>query len=109
MTSDELTAIEARANAATPGLWKVDGYQVWHVGARYQNESDPHMLLMMDGCHCERCESDRAFVAAARSDVPALVAEVRRLMDALDYVLGEFPDDSCIVDRTRRIMDGRGK
>lgn len=62
MTEAELAEIEARANAATPGPWKIGGLRRLQMG------------LM---------EQDADFVTAARTDVPALVAEVRRLLAAL--------------------------
>lgn len=78
MTDEELAAIEERADAATPGPWRI---------SRLRDGSD---LVMSDGapagvvadCRDERGfngDPDATFIAAARSDVPALLAEVRRL------------------------------
>lgn len=80
----DLDAIEARANAATPGPWIVapelvgpDGQGVYHaeslgpiceVGDPYPR-GDNHP------------QENMAFIAAAREDVPDLVAAIRRVLD----------------------------
>jgi hypothetical protein len=84
----DLDAIEARANAATPGPWRGDR----HDGtAKYSVEGAPStsgpqaLVLRVDHKDGEfgfvglNGTADEAFVLAARTDVPALVAEVRRL------------------------------
>jgi hypothetical protein len=77
MTDDELTAIEARANAATPGPWK-DNRAAGISG----DGGEPVIGLP--------CNVD--FVINARTDIPALVAEVRRLRGILDGLLGPLKD-----------------
>jgi hypothetical protein len=72
MTDDELKAIEARANAATPGPW--------HLAIT--GDDDPDRANIEAGAIdvCDNPTNDDAtFIAHARTDVPALVAEVRRL------------------------------
>lgn len=61
MTEEELAAIEARANAATPGPWLPENVQncSWFSGRDGEENAD--------------------FVSSARCDVPDLIAEVRRL------------------------------
>ena len=79
MTEDELVAIEARANTATPGPWTriintCGGpviYSVWVEDARGWS-------ICVDVS-----EADAEFIAAARDAVPALIAEVRRLQEEL--------------------------
>jgi hypothetical protein len=61
-----LDEIEARANAATPGPWT------------------PQTIRLIDGVDLPvetvaQWQRDAAFIAAARADVPALVACVRKL------------------------------
>jgi hypothetical protein len=80
MTDEQLKQIEARANAATPGPWWVTDDVVWSdkwriadaVGkwATFDPEKTPVIWANL------------SFIAAARTDVPALVAEVRRLCEA---------------------------
>ena len=72
MSDIDLDAIEARANAATPGPWLVlRGMDCTHVRAQ-----DGHFetgCINWDG----RDASDADFIAAARTDIPALIARVR--------------------------------
>jgi hypothetical protein len=80
-TSLDLDAIEARAAAATPGPWKIENdycdcsdYGCSHPPfavafgpfTSFENTSDRH-------------HADAEFASHARTDVPALVAEIRRL------------------------------
>ncbi|MFE1192890.1 hypothetical protein ACFW6E_08825 [Streptomyces olivaceoviridis] len=75
----DLDAIQTRANAATPGPWCTDSWEIYQ-GTEYEPG-----LSMWIGETCrgtsslEQDRADAAFVAAARTDVPALVAEVHRL------------------------------
>lgn len=101
MTDIDLDAIEARANAATDGPWFWRNTQgrsgdVYLQGARTRivmafkrmgmNGAQP-MFPGLDGLLYESADvninqfSDAAFIAHARTDVPALVAEVRRLRE----------------------------
>lgn len=70
MTEDDLRTIEARANAATPGPWFGQSTGVYGDGF--------HLV----GRAPDTAATDLEFIAAARADVPALVAEVRRLRAA---------------------------
>lgn len=80
MTDAELDAIEKRAGAATLGPWRI----------RRPDHDSPEGPTLVEGpyflrAHVESPDfahdtrPDAEFIAAARSDVPALVAEVRRL------------------------------
>lgn len=88
----DLEAIKARAEAATPGPWDsrrsewaddpdlmtVDGEPAgdpWWVHHDGWIDADDTGLFMS--------EADAAFIAHARTDVPALVAEVERLRDVV--------------------------
>jgi hypothetical protein len=72
---ERLDAIEARANAAMPGPWIVDrgfvrrGPGGYAVAQAYTTLEDDGSLLL----------ANARFMAASREDVPALLAEVRRL------------------------------
>lgn len=83
MTLD-LPAIRARAEAATPGPWVSDG-SVWgdiscRTGTLFHDIEDP---------------ADAEFVAMARTDIPALLAEVERLTRNLEYASAECCDLSA--------------
>lgn len=80
MTEKELAEIEARATAATEGPWKSErvlefkGKEAWDLEGPTFWTWDGNMI-----------EPDAVFIAAARTDVPVLVAEVRRLREVIDY------------------------
>jgi hypothetical protein len=79
MTEDELKAIEARANAATPGPWDTTSEDCIVAAG------DNLCSAGMDGDYPgPKRTDDAAFIAAARTDVPVLVAEVRRLQKLVD-------------------------
>lgn len=80
MTEEEIQAIEARANAATEGPWEVRAL------AGYPNEcwagpaiDAPGYSDFYTGYEGEISRPNAEFIAHARTDVPALVAEIRRL------------------------------
>lgn len=78
MTDEQLSEIEQRVNAATPGSWA--GYpSMVSISA-----SHALSVFMRDNADPLQVERDNVFIAAARSDVPALVAEVRRLKNDND-------------------------
>jgi hypothetical protein len=81
MTPEQLNAIKARVEAATPGPWHTSKYQVLAlnergecVGAVTAYDADDELL---DG-------ENYTFIAHARTDIPMLLAEVERLQKALD-------------------------
>jgi hypothetical protein len=80
----ELQEMEARAAAAQPGPWKS-----WVEGRDFQSGSnfiqtgqgaDQGEDIEMTGATVE----DQDFMAAARQDIPRLIAEVRRLRGLLN-------------------------
>ncbi len=93
MTEEELAAIESRAAAATPGPWVSvagAGRPAFFLCTKVQQAAALGMLYV---------EADADFAAAARSDVPALVAEVR----LLQAVLGDkLQDDARLAEGYRR-------
>ena len=79
MTPERLAEIEARAEAATEGPWEAwdrgIGFEV-HVNAECLNSEFRETFR----------QADAEFIAAARTDVPDLLAEVRRLQAAVERV-----------------------
>ncbi|MEV6737917.1 hypothetical protein AB0N14_13680 [Streptomyces sp. NPDC051104] len=73
-----LDAIEARANAATPGPWMADGHEIYGSGCGVLDieQWKAETLRIEDP---EGAKADAEFMAHARTDVPALAAEIRRL------------------------------
>src|SRR5678815_1435825 len=114
MTEEELTVIEARANAATPGAWiwedwvQDDGPNEYTLTAPPETRHgwrpdstfpDLRNLIISDEDRSTSRE-DRDFIASARDDVPALVAEVRRLlryMIRIHYSLAEHGETDLEV------------
>jgi hypothetical protein len=107
MDENELLAIEARANAATPGPWEVGGYagrdsivtkcgpSDWPEWCRDPEDYDEYgrghrVIIESDGGLYWRRDFERkdaadvTFCAHSRQDIPALIAEVRRLKEQLD-------------------------
>lgn len=108
MTDEELNEIEARANAATPAPWR---WGCWETNFFSQEPAEitkrntlehlPSMLQFSAGVRKPEDDSklvlqaspdydapsfeDRMFIAHARTDIPALIAEVRRLRGSLAY------------------------
>ncbi len=91
MTNAELEAISTREQRATLGPWTVK-----RVQNLYPSEAgDGRTYPAVRGFRCpkaiyerawEQVESDALFMAASRSDVPALTSEVRRLRRRLQEV-----------------------
>lgn len=72
MTEEQLAAIKARAEAATPGPWGIE-----HVERRIWAGSERVCFLF--GQDRRQNENNGVFIAHAREDVPALLEEVERL------------------------------
>jgi hypothetical protein len=85
MNEKQLGEIEVRAAAARPGPW-----EAWDTSVCTPS---PENIRVCDtdfgdeGCG----EANASFIAKARTDVPALVAEVRRLKKLADAVSEAFP------------------
>lgn len=97
MTEQELQAIEARANAASEGPWEshygeCGGYDSMTDAVFVDRDGRETYIATLDlssygQLACDppstsaraAAEADAAFIAHAREDVPALIAEVRRL------------------------------
>lgn len=86
MTEDELKEIEVRASKATPGPWRASERTYGDTGL---------FVFCGDETNTTTAASfltpnDAAFVAASRSDVPALCHEIRVLRASL-RMLGYDP------------------
>ena len=82
LTDAYLDAIEQRANAATEGPWFQDSDNPGLVWGEQRSDGDGYWsLFASETGHDATAEpQDAEFIAHARGDVPALVAEVRRRM-----------------------------
>ena len=82
MTREELAAIKALADAATPGPWSYTTVKPYATAPASESVAyvSPEMMFgdSVGGGYVDRV-ADAAFIAAARTAVPALLAEVERL------------------------------
>jgi hypothetical protein len=82
----DLDAIQARAAAATPGdHWFADlepedqlSYEVW--AAQDPDEESSNGVVTEFGCK----KADAYFIASARADIPAMVAELRAAREVVE-------------------------
>ncbi|KAF2774664.1 hypothetical protein [Streptomyces sp. OM5714] len=105
LTSQQLTDIEARANAATPGPWE---HYTQYGPTFFANTTGPYLqgvgdLNFGEG---EQARADEEFVVHAPEDVRALLAEVRRLQDELaEEQAGRNPLLRCLIVKSARDKD----
>ncbi|WP_032376695.1 hypothetical protein [Rhodococcoides fascians] len=94
MTALDLDAIQARADAATPGPWTAQttgerGGDHWYVCDA--GEAIAH-IAAQDGINEAQREPDAQFFAHSRTDVVDLIARIRELEAAIDSI-GTVIDD----------------
>ncbi|MEE4545264.1 hypothetical protein V2S66_25255 [Streptomyces sp. V4-01] len=79
LSPEQLAEIRARMDAAAPGPWETDTYAEYDSSTSIgvANASDLWIVPLQ-----QLDPADAAFIAAARTDVPALLAEVDRLRSA---------------------------
>jgi hypothetical protein len=98
MTEAELAAIEARAEGCTRGPWNVLA-----IG-------EGSTLLIEDATGYRFAQVDdgqnRKFIAHARTDIPALVAEVRRLRAQVALMVAglDFPAMTASLSKSRHAL-----
>lgn len=88
MTDAELGELQSLADAATPGPW--EWIHKSNCEPEYGSLREPNGERIID-LRCNECDDsfvdlaeNRAFIAASRTAVPRLIAEVRRLRDTLE-------------------------
>ncbi|WP_255951610.1 hypothetical protein [Streptomyces odontomachi] len=89
LTPEREQEIRTRAEAATPGPWCTDLWEIYQ-GAEYE----PGLSSWVgETCRAEDpdgARADAAFIAGAREDVPALLAEIDRLRAQRRYLIGQL-------------------
>lgn len=120
MTSEELAEIERLASQATPGPWRYDdGVTDCETGERSKTMSvevidkryghvliaDPDCDEMLPGTEID---ANGRFIAAARSGVPALFAEVRWLTTLADVALAVRAARRDLLRALERLADHGG-
>ena len=100
MTEVELAVIEKRAEGATAGPWSIlnphrgscDGIAGPHLCAPEECDEDcplwwrPRNIVETDSGFYPPRLNDAMFIAHARSDIPALIGEVRRLQAVINHL-----------------------
>lgn len=89
MTEEQLREIEARHEAATPGPWRHTFKDcLYYMSSEFIDREDDPIgvgLITSDinqhNAELYATDADMEFIAHARADIPALLAEVRRLRE----------------------------
>jgi len=110
MDGKQLRAIEERANRATPGPWEevAESGEWWVTGP----ETGVHFVMATNASE-GILQANVDFICAARTDVPALIAEIRELRAKLDAVpvsaIGYLMADITPADDgdTQRLYESR--
>lgn len=101
MTNEELDAIRERASRASTGPWTIEAGEYtganWLIASMGGSIDGLFYTVTTDNVHASELKgdarTDAEFVAHARTDIPALLAEVERLRNQLQarmVLLGEF-------------------
>lgn len=94
----DLDEIEQRANAATPGPWRIvrdqtDGFygeEAYDIHAGDGSTVAQGGTLEDGGPSVGACyHEDAEFIAHAREDIPALIAEVKRLRHIAEFAISQ--------------------
>lgn len=96
MTPVDLPAIKARAEKATAGPWEIIGAGEYVRG--------PGIIVAPDNGGIN--EADAEFIAASRTDIPALVAEVERLREERKEFMPTIDRLSELLNRTVNALKG---
>lgn len=120
MTDEQLAEIRAREAAATPGPWTWSAGMIeapkgewsseivmWagNISSNLADEDDPALQLGACGIDAEKnAAANLAFLAAARQDVPALLAEVERLRDVQATLVDGGTYTASQLNRIARIV-----
>lgn len=96
LTDEQLTEMEARCNAATPGPWETRGNDcpeaIQNVYANCYSVATVRLYPGGDRLLVRTANAE--FIAHARSDIPALLAEVRALKaELVGRVEGYDPEE----------------
>jgi len=110
----DLDAITARAEAATPGEWgyeafphrvDIDGPGGW--ANFWRGAERPEFLTDMEPAEFKQARADAEFIAHARTDIPALLAEVSRLRTQVRELEDALEDGQRLRDQLAESDLGR--
>ena len=116
MTDLDLAAIRERVEKATPGPWREDG-PWWHDNDEatvvITVDVDRAAVCIQPPLHARRglaSDADMEFIAHAREDIPALLAEIDRLNATIqrvrDIVNDKYLDAGQMDVMLRRALEG---
>ena len=87
MTREQLDAIRARVEAATPGPWEPSSDTLTWIHVEAHGLTVAECRTYLNRQHTDKQnDANAAFIASAREDVPALLAEVERLTAERDAI-----------------------
>ena len=102
MTDTDLEAIEKRANNATEGPWRTEQGMVFFArkctpdenrygsyAASYGIAVEGSFTPVAGYLPADEARATAYFIASARTDIPVLVAEIRRLKERIAALEGE--------------------
>jgi len=96
MTAQELNAIRARCDAATPGPWitcSCDDDSFWGATVYVEQEGHDDEYI----AHFSKDQiADAEFIARARADVPALLAALEQAQAERDALAAVFKSHPCV-------------
>lgn len=107
MDAKQLAEIKAREQAATPGPWSVDTNEPFsrQINGVFADEQKRYVFYHDPDDDNTVSKNDAAFIAKARTDIPALVAEVERLKkentSQVEYI-NELADS---IDNWRKLVN----
>lgn len=103
MTEAELLELEELCGMATPGPWLIDGPCVYALNEHGSNRFSAGIgtgfvqqsRLKSERTSADEIEADAQLIAAARTAIPELIAEIRRLRDRQVCSNCHLFDDFC--------------
>lgn len=99
MHQEQLNAIKERATKATPGPWR------YNKKYEYLAPVIPQQNVAVI-CNEIYWQGNEEFIENAREDVPALVAEVERLREALEDIASTGFTFQEMLEIAREALDG---
>lgn len=100
LTDDELAAIEARAESATPGKWEWSWYP-YHRGMLI-SKSHGKVIYVRDNGKIDGSVTDTEFIAHSRTDIERLLNHIRTLSAENTYHRIQL--ERC-ADELRRVKE----
>jgi hypothetical protein len=119
---ETIAAARARAEAATPGPWDHNEHtgDVWQHDGYVAGDPDApdtrlasvhHRSVLQNGRIVSTCQPNAAFIAAARTDVPALCAALEEALTLLEDCEGVAADvgHPLLRDAIRAFLAGKNQ